>query len=172
MDCVSVRYWTVPVVSVLTCILQCTIVNCLKLRQLKENKVFYPQGGCGRPKNLSFRHWCHLGNSPSPAKGQGGGGRETFEISPGGFVVLFLFLLASEEQVPKQSKQVSIVDRIPMLVKLSYNFVLTHAWKNVVTAKYSVYCILTKTNTIPYCILYSTAYVQYLLQVLYIGKMT
>ena len=48
-----------------------------------------------------------LATPPLPPRGRGG--RETFEISPGGFVVLFLFLLASEEQVPKQSKQVSIV---------------------------------------------------------------
>ena len=74
---------------------------------------------------------------------------------PGGFVIFLLFLLSSEERVPKQSKQVSIVDRIPMLVKLSYNFVLTHAWKNVVTAKYSVYIDKNKYNTVLYTVQYS-----------------
>ena len=45
-----------------------------------------------------------------PLSRQGeGGGRETFEISPGGFVVLFFISIGAEEQVPKQLKQVSIV---------------------------------------------------------------
>ena len=76
MDCVSVRYQTVPVVLVLTCIPQCTVVNCLKLRRLIENKVFYPQGGCSGRKNVSFRHWRHLGNNPFPPRRGGGGSRE------------------------------------------------------------------------------------------------
>ena len=75
MDCVSVMYRTVPVVSALTCILYCTVKNCFKFRQLIENKVFYPQGGCGGQKMFSFRHRRHLGDSPFPAK-EGGGGQE------------------------------------------------------------------------------------------------
>ena len=82
MDCVSVRYQTIPVLSVLTCILQCTVVNCLKLRWLIENKVFYPQGGCCGLKHFSFRHWCHLGDTSFLPR-KGGGGQErwvTFEL--------------------------------------------------------------------------------------------
>ena len=105
---VYVRYWTIPVVSVLTCILQCTVLSCFKLRRLVENKVFYPQGGCGGRKNFSFRHLRHLGDSPlSPP----GGGRENlrnFWILAVGFCRL-LFFLAPEEQVSKQLKRVSIV---------------------------------------------------------------
>ena len=110
MDCVSVMYRTVPVVSALTCILYCTVKNCFKFRQLIENKVFYPQGGCGGQKKFSFRHRRHLGDSPFPAK-EGGGvkrGCVNFEF-PWLFCHLFIISSASEERVPKQLKQVSIV---------------------------------------------------------------
>ena len=42
----------------------------------------------------------------------GGGGRErlhNFLIFPGGFVVLFIISLVSEERIPKRLRQVSIV---------------------------------------------------------------
>ena len=92
MDYVSVRYRTIPVVSVLTCILQCTVLNCFKLRRLIENKVFYPQGGCGGRKNFSFRHCRHLGDSPSPAR-EGGVEKSCLIYEfPGWFCRLFIFL--------------------------------------------------------------------------------
>ena len=77
MNCVSVRYRTVPVVLVLTCILQCTgtVENCFKLRQLLENKVFYPQVRCGGQKIISpSGTGAIFADSPFPAKEGGGGG--------------------------------------------------------------------------------------------------
>ena len=88
--CVSVRYQTVPVVSVLTCILLCTVLNCFKLRWIKwENKVFYPQGGCGGQKHFSFRHSCHFGDSCFPRQGGGQENLRNFWILAGGFVVFY-----------------------------------------------------------------------------------
>ena len=95
MDCVSVRYRTVPVVPVpvvLTCILN-TVLNCLKLRQLIENKVFTHRVGVVGKKIFSFRHWHHLGDSPSPAMEGGWVERScvTYEF-PRWFCRLFIFL--------------------------------------------------------------------------------
>ena len=55
----EVPAFTVPVEWVLTCIypvvytVQQTVLNGFKLRQLIENTVFYPQGGCGGQKKIS-----------------------------------------------------------------------------------------------------------------------
>ena len=45
MDCVSVRYRTVSIVLVLTCMLYCTVVNCFKFRQWIERKFFTHKAG-------------------------------------------------------------------------------------------------------------------------------
>ena len=72
-----------------------------------ENKVFYPQGGCGGPKNFFFRHLRHLGEN-----------LRKFRILAGGFDI-FIYFLVLEEWVPKQLKQVSIVGKLQ--VKLVTN---------------------------------------------------
>ena len=71
-------------------------------------------------KNFSLRHSRHFGDSPPPLP-PGEGGRERFRACPlssvytlklwRNFSVVFILSLASEEWVPKQLKQVSIVGR-------------------------------------------------------------
>ena len=73
--------------------------------------------------NFSFRHWRHLGDSRSPARG---GGVERFRVTfefPGRNSRLFI-ILASEERVPKQFKQVSIVGKKKARKYAQFNAVL------------------------------------------------
>ena len=98
MNCISVRYRTVPVVLVLTCILYCTVLNCFKLRKSIKNKFFTHRAGVVGKKNFSFVQWCHLGNSPSPAKGGGvERGCITFEISQAVLWSLYFFVCQRSE---------------------------------------------------------------------------
>ena len=76
MDCSLCRCRTLPVVSVLTCILQFNVFNCFKLFQIERinrELSFLPTGRVWWAKKcLLLKHWRHFGESPSPARGGGG----------------------------------------------------------------------------------------------------
>ena len=84
--CVSVRYQTVPVVSVLTCILLCTVLNCFKLRWIK---FFTPRAGVVG-KNISPSGTRAILETPAfPVWGGGKENLRNFWILAGGFVVFY-----------------------------------------------------------------------------------
>ena len=102
IDCVSVRYQTV--VSVLTCILKCTVLSCFKLRRLIEKKVFYPQDGCGGCKISPLGTHTILETPPSPSEG---GVSRIICVNFKNFAGLsgvFTLFSVSEERVPKLLK--------------------------------------------------------------------
>ena len=130
MDCVSVSYQTILIELVLTYILNYTVFNCFKQRQLIENKVFNPQSGCGGRKHFSFRHLYHLGDSPPLPAGEGGGGVQKRCLH---FKFLWVVLPSSyfpwcqRGQFQNRSKQVSIIGITPqfqLFVRLSLSRLL------------------------------------------------
>ena len=83
------------------------VVFRLKLFQIEtitliiENKVFYPQGGCNGQKNSPSGTHAILETSPFPPRGGGVVKKIVQILKFVGFVVVFIFFFASEEQVPK-----------------------------------------------------------------------